>query len=66
MKSGCNDQIKYHASIFMRSKNAWEFHKSFVISWKVVEAVVLVLYMILKYELNLLKEIYITIVNDKL
>ena len=59
LKSGCNDQIEHHASIFMRCKIIWEFYKTFAILWKVVEAVVLVLYMIMKYELNLYQKKFI-------
>ena len=58
--SDCNDQIEHHASIFMRSKNIWKFHKSFAISWKVVEAAILVLYMILKYKSNLYQKKFIS------
>ena len=43
----------------MRSKNIWEVHKSFAISWKVVEAAAFVLHMILKYESNLYQKNFV-------
>ena len=56
MKSRCNDHIKHHTSIFMRSKHIWEFHKSFAKLWDVVEAAVLVPYMIIRAPAKVLSD----------